>query len=196
MERIELEISAVTQSVMKNQSFAVVLAERQGPRRLPIVIGMFEAQAIAMELERVKPSRPLTHDLMKSIMTTFGATLESVIINDLREMVFFAQLECELAGERYYIDARTSDALALAIRFGCPIYTHEYVMSEAGVIFKDEDQRSTSKNISIDDDDAPDSAAGLAGLSLSELNDALDKAIGQEDFEKAARLRDEIAKRK
>lgn len=197
MNRIELEISALSQSVAHNQSFAVVLAETQGNRRLPVVIGMFEAQAIAMELEKVKPSRPLTHDLMKSIFEEVEISLKEIVINNLMEGVFFAKLLCESNGKTYEIDSRTSDALALAVRFNCPIYTYEFVMQEAGIILEE----SFEKTVEVGTEESgtskqEDKKETITSYSLNELNTLLEKAVEDEDYEQAAKLRDEIDKRR
>jgi len=194
MNRIELEISALSQSVAHNQSFAVVLAETEGNRRLPVVIGMFEAQAIAMELEKVKPSRPLTHDLMKSIFEEMGVTLKEIVINNLMEGVFFAKLFCESNGKIYEIDSRTSDALALAVRFNCPIYTYEFIMQEAGIILEETFEKTVE--VGSEEPQKKDKTESIKSYSLNELNTLLEKAVEDEDYEQAAKLRDEIDKRR
>src|SRR5213078_5424396 len=137
MKKIELEIVALSHSITQTHSYAVVLGEVNGLRRLPIVIGGFEAQAIAVALEKMQPSRPLTHDLLKNFMNAFAVDLVEIIINDLQEGIFFAKLVCSSENDTVEIDSRTSDALALAVRFGCPIYTYENILESAGILMED-----------------------------------------------------------
>src|SRR5260221_5107807 len=144
MKKIELEIVALAHSITQSHSYAVVLGEVNGLRRLPIVIGGFEAQAIAVALERMQPSRPLTHDLMKNFMMAFNIDLIEVIINDLQEGIFYSKLVCSSANDTVEIDSRTSDALALAVRFGCPIYTYDNILESAGILMEDDDKKKTS----------------------------------------------------
>lgn len=197
MKRIELEISALSQSVAFNQSFAVILAEVEGNRRLPVVIGMFEAQAIAIELENIPPSRPLTHDLFKNVLEELNISLVEIIINDLKEGVFYAQLVCELNEKQVVIDSRTSDAVALAVRFNCPIYTYEFIMEEAGVILDETiaDQQEESKETVEVEQKKVENTNSLSNKSVKELEQLLANAIADEDYERAARIRDEIQKR-
>ena len=138
MKKIELEIIAISHSITQTHSYAVVLGEVNGIRRLPIIIGGFEAQAIAVALEKMNPSRPLTHDLMKNFMTAFGIELHEIIINDLQEGVFYSKLVCSNENDTIEIDSRTSDAIAMAVRFGCPIYTLDTILESAGILFEDE----------------------------------------------------------
>ena len=137
MKKIELEIVALSHSITQTHSYAVVLREMNGLRRLPIVIGALEAQAIAVALEKMHPSRPLTHDLMKNFMNAFGVDLQEIIICDLQEGIFISKLVCVGENDTVDIDSRTSDALALAVRFGCPIYTYENILENAGIIMED-----------------------------------------------------------
>lgn len=137
MKKIELEIVALSHSITQTHSYAVVLGEINGLRRLPIVIGGFEAQAIAVALEKMHPSRPLTHDLMKNFMTAFSIDLQEIIISDLQEGIFYSKLICISEHDTVEIDSRTSDALALAVRFGCPIYTYENIIESAGILMED-----------------------------------------------------------
>jgi len=139
MKKIELDIVALSHSVTHSHNYAVVLGEQDGVRRLPIVIGGFEAQAIAVAMERMTPSRPLTHDLFRNSMDTFNINLKEIIINNLLDGIFYARLICEKDGEVLEIDSRTSDALAMAVRFECPIYTYEFILDAAGVILEDAD---------------------------------------------------------
>src|SRR5678815_1319398 len=137
MKKIELEIVALSHSITQTHSYAVVLGELNGLRRLPIVIGGFEAQAIAVALEKMQPSRPLTHDLMKNFMNAFNVDLVEVIITDLQEGIFYSKLVCTSENDTVEIDSRTSDALALAVRFGCPVYTFEHILDSAGILMED-----------------------------------------------------------
>lgn len=140
MKKIELEIVALSHSITQSHSYAVVLGEVGGIRRLPIVIGGFEAQAIAVALEKMNPSRPLTHDLMKSMCTAFAIDLKEIVINNLVDGIFFSQLVCQRDNDMIEIDSRTSDAIALAIRFDCPIYTYDFILDSAGLIVEEQDQ--------------------------------------------------------
>ena len=139
MRRIELEIVALSHSMTQSHNYAVVLGERRGKRRLPIVIGSFEAQAIAVALERMLPNRPLTHDLFKNAFDTFEIQLKEVIISNLLDGIFYARLVCMKNGELFEIDSRTSDAIAMAVRFECPIFTYDFILEAAGVILEDQE---------------------------------------------------------
>ncbi len=141
MKKIELEIVALSHSITQTHSYAVVLGEVNGLRRLPIVIGGFEAQAIAVALERMQPSRPLTHDLMKNFMLAFNIELHEIIINDLQEGIFYSKLVCSTEHDTVEIDSRTSDAVALAVRFGCPIYTYDNILDSAGILMEEDDKK-------------------------------------------------------
>ena len=192
MRKIELEIIALSHSVTQTQNYAVVLGEVEGNRRLPIVIGGFEAQAIAVVLERMNPNRPLTHDLFKNALSSFGVEIREIIINDLVEGIFFSKLICEKDEESIEIDSRTSDALAMAVRFNCPIYTYEFIMESAGVILEDvEDQVKIGGSTK-----QGRSEASFEKFSTEELNKMLQQVLADEDYEKAAKNRDEINKRK
>src|SRR3954451_17674926 len=144
MKKIELEIVALSHSITQTHSYAVVLGEVNGLRRLPIVIGGFEAQAIAVALERMSPSRPLTHDLMKNFMLAFNVELHEVVINDLQEGIFYSKLVCSSENDTVEIDSRTSDALALAVRFGCPIFTYDNILDSAGILMEDDEKKKKS----------------------------------------------------
>jgi len=192
MQKIELEIVALSHSITQSNSYAVILGEVGGLRRLPIVIGGFEAQAIAVALENMNPSRPLTHDLMKNFMIAFDIQLQEVYINDLQEGIFYAKLVCFTANDTIEIDSRTSDALALAVRFGCPIYVNATILDQAGIENEGGEKErisSTAENIE------PNTSNNLASLSLSELNALLNEVLEQEDYIRAIDIRDEIAKR-
>jgi bifunctional DNase/RNase len=172
----------------------VVLGEVNGLRRLPIVIGGFEAQAIAVALERMQPSRPLTHDLMKNFMYAFNVELMEIIINDLQEGIFYSKLVCVNEHDTVEIDSRTSDALALAVRFGCPIYTYENILENAGILMEDEAKQKKAE-IPVQESD-PSSFRDLSKLSLEELQKLLNEVLEHEDYIRAIEIRDEINKRK
>jgi bifunctional DNase/RNase len=193
MQKIELEIVALSHSITQSNSYAVILGEIGGTRRLPIVIGGFEAQAIAVALENMQPSRPLTHDLMKNFMSAFDIQLQEVYISDLQEGIFYSKLVCYTANDTIEIDSRTSDALALAVRFGCPIYVNASVLDKAGnEIETNENDTSTS---SLSDAPLSNNASDLSSLSINELNELLNEVLEQEDYIRAIDIRDEIAKR-
>jgi len=200
MKRIELEIIALSHSVTQSHSFAVVLGEVGGTRRLPIVIGGFEAQAIAVALDNMRPSRPLTHDLMKTICDTFNVELDMVHISKLQDGIFYSNLICHSGEQQIEIDSRTSDALALAVRFNCPIYVEESILAEAGVEADANEEDTDELERQIDSlTDAPAPAAtgsNYGSMSDEELGNQLNLAIDNEDYEMAARIRDEMNKRK
>jgi bifunctional DNase/RNase len=198
MEKLKLDIVGLSYSQTQSGAYALVLAESKGNRRLPIIIGGFEAQAIAIELEKMKPSRPLTHDLFKHLATEFNIKVHEVIIYNLVEGIFYARLVCEQEGRVVEIDARTSDAIALAVRFECAIYTYEFILSSAGIMLDDEEKEGTE--ISGSDDDAQlelsEIADDLSVFSETDLQDQLNEALANEDYEQASKIRDEIKKRK
>jgi uncharacterized protein len=194
MKKIELEIVALSHSITQTHSYAVVLGEINGLRRLPIVIGGFEAQAIAVALERMNPSRPLTHDLMKNFMMAFSVDLHEVVINDLQEGIFYSKLVCSSENDTVEIDSRTSDALALAVRFGCPIFTYENILESAGILMENDEKKKASSTPQPVTTDA--SREDLKSLSLQELNTLLNEVLDQEDYIKAIAIRDEINNRK
>lgn len=190
MQKIELEIVALSHSITQSNSYAVILGEVNGLRRLPIVIGGFEAQAIAVALENMHPSRPLTHDLMKNFMTAFNLQLQEVYICDLQEGIFYSKLVCYNANDTIEIDSRTSDALALAVRFGCPVYVYEHILDQAGLTNEKSDKLTMSETITKTSEQSD-----LAKLSLAELNQLLSEVLEQEDYIRAIDIRDEINKR-
>jgi bifunctional DNase/RNase len=190
VQKIELTILGLSYSQTQTNSYALILGEVNGKRRLPIVIGHFEAQAIALELEKMKPSRPLTHDLFKSFADTFGITIEEVIINKFQEGIFYALLICNDGIKVNQIDSRTSDGIALAIRFGCPIYTYEHIMAQAGITYEDDNSEPSSIQVQPDE-----SGSEFSVMSLDELNEELQKAVDNEEYERASLIRDEIRKR-
>jgi bifunctional DNase/RNase len=202
MKKIELEIVALSHSITQTHSYAVVLGEVSGLRRLPIVIGGFEAQAIAVALERMQPSRPLTHDLFANFMATFNIELNEVLIYKLEEGIFFAQLVCQNGEDIVEIDARTSDALALAVRANCPIYTYESILETAGLYLDQgegaetgvsESGTSSSSGAKIT---SGNSDKDLKSMSLEDLNSLLQQVLEQEDYVRAIPIRDEINSRR
>ena len=197
MKKIELEIVALSHSITQTHSYAVVLGEINGLRRIPIVIGGFEAQAIAVALERINPSRPLTHDLMKNFMLAFNVDLHEVIINDLQEGVFFAKLVCSSENDTVEIDSRTSDALALAVRFGCPIYTYEHILAQASVTKEGESQSSAPAPAEENPEpqEEPVAAGDLHSMSTNELQQLLNEVLEHEDYVRAIAIRDELKNR-
>lgn len=193
MKKIELDIVALSHSVTQSHNYAVVLGEHEGARRLPIVIGGFEAQAIAVAMERMTPNRPLTHDLFKNALEIFNVELKEVLINNLLDGIFYARLICEKEGETIEIDSRTSDALAMAVRFNCPIFTYEFILEAAGVVLEEADEGAAVPK------KAParkSKSSSLNSFSMDELTKLLDEVLGKEDYEQAARIRDEIKRRK
>jgi bifunctional DNase/RNase len=194
MKKIELEIVALSHSITQTQSYAVVLGEINGLRRLPIVIGGFEAQAIAVALERMSPSRPLTHDLMKNFMMAFNVDMHEIVINDLQEGIFYSKLVCSSENDTVEIDSRTSDALALAVRFGCPIYTYDNILDQAGVMMDEEmnPKQDMPSNIPAG---ASNKNESLRTMSLEELNVLLTEVLESEDYIRAIAIRDELKSR-
>ena len=192
MKKIELEIVALSHSITQTHSYAVVLGEINGLRRLPIVIGGFEAQAFAVALERMSPSRPLTHDLMKNFMMAFNVDLHEVVINDLQEGIFYSKLVCSSANDTVEIDSRTSDALALAVRFGCPIYTYDTILDQAGILMEDDGKTKSAAPVTSETGGGDD----LKSLSLEELEGLLAEVLDHEDYIRAIAIRDKIKSRK
>jgi len=195
MEKIELEIVALSHSITNSHSYAVVLGEVEGNRRLPIVIGGFEAQSIALALEQMKPKRPMTHDMAKGILDEFNIVCKEIIIDDLTEGVFHAKLVCANDNYEQLIDSRTSDAIAMAVRFECPIYTYEFVLEQAGIILDVEEEveekmmkrRKMKVKIQSNED--------FSGMTIAELNKMLNQLLENEEYEKAIVIRDELNKR-
>jgi uncharacterized protein len=200
MKKVELEIVALSHSITQTHSYAVVLGEVSGLRRLPIVIGAFEAQAIAVALERMQPSRPLTHDLFANFMDTFAIDLLEVLIYKLEEGVFFAKLVCRNNDDTVEIDSRTSDALALAVRANCKIYTYENILETAGLFLENEGsdtgEESETADVPVSGKSPSASDADMKRMSLDELNELLQKVLEQEDYVRAIHIRDEINSRK
>jgi len=207
MKKIELDIVALSHSVTQSHNYAVVLGEQHGSRRLPIVIGGFEAQAIAVAMERMNPNRPLTHDLFKNALETFDVELKEVVINNLLDGIFYARLVCLKDGKIVEIDSRTSDALALAVRFDCPIYTYEFILDAAGVILEDPDDEEegssasgeagaeTKEPVKRKRTKLSGKDAALSQYSEEDLTKMLSDVLADEDYERAAEIRDELNKR-
>ncbi len=194
MEKIKLEILGMSYSQSQSGAYALILGEKNGKRRLPIIIGGFEAQAIAIELEKMKPARPLTHDLLKRVADAFQITVLEVIINKFYEGVFYAQLICNDGKQTIEIDSRTSDAVALAIRFKCPIYTYENIMSSAGIVVQDEKAKEKRKESQWMPGEGEDNS--YEQYTTTELEELIGKAVEKEDYENASKIRDEIKRRK
>lgn len=204
MKKTKLEIVGLSYSQTQSGAYALVLGEAKGKRRLPIIIGGFEAQAIAIELEKMTPSRPLTHDLFKSFAESFHIELREVLIYNLVEGIFFAKLICSNGAEDVEIDARTSDAIALAVRFACPIYTFEFILSQAGIVLEDDQPKvgepgspeelseEVEKEIIAEATSGPE----LHRKTMKELEDMLTKALADENYERASRIRDELNRRR
>lgn len=203
MSLIKLTIKGISYSQTQTGAYALVLSEMEGGRTLPIIIGAFEAQSIAIALEKeIRPPRPLTHDLFKTFSDRFSIEIKEVIIHKLVDGVFFSSLICQKDGVEEVIDARTSDAIAIAVRFQAPIFTYENILDKAGVFLKIEDELglndlSETEEISSEEEDLleVDTKSLDSKLSVSELNDQLDKAIADENYELAAKIRDEISKK-
>ncbi|WP_161888150.1 bifunctional nuclease family protein [Pontibacter russatus] len=199
MEKIQLEILGLSSSQSQTGSFALVLGERDGNRRLPIIIGMFEAQSIAIQIEKINPNRPLTHDLFKTFAEQVDVTITEILISDLKEGVFYSKIMCTDGTRDFELDSRPSDAIAIGLRFGVPIYTVESVLSEAGIILSDlEDEEEESDEMAVKS--TPSSASSSAReplnqTSVDDLNKMLNEALEKEDYERAAKIRDELNKR-
>jgi bifunctional DNase/RNase len=194
MEKIRLDIIGMSYSQSQSGAYALILGERDGNRRLPIIIGGFEAQSIAIELEKIKTPRPLTHDLFKSFADAYSIEISEVVISKFSEGVFYAKLVCTDGQKIEEVDSRTSDAIALALRFSCPVYTYESIMSAAGILMEEEAELLKQEGPSVDENsEAPIS---FSDASLTELKEMLQSAIENEEYEKASKIRDELYKRK
>lgn len=207
MKKLKLDIVGLSYSQTQPGAYALVLGEINGNRRLPIIIGNFEAQAIAVEIEKMTPSRPLTHDLFKSFATNFDITVDEVLIYNLVDGIFYAKLICTQGNQTHEIDARTSDAVALSVRFDCPIYTYDFIMNAAGIVIDNNDyafleNMNAAAEVSSADQDQnnktqkPVEVHPYESLSMEQLENKLEKAIANEQYEVAAKIRDEIEKRK
>jgi bifunctional DNase/RNase len=207
LKKIPLEILGLSSSQSQSGSFALILGEKHGNRRLPIIIGMFEAQSIAIQIEKISPNRPLTHDLFKSFAEHVHVAIIEVVISDLKEGVFYSRIVCSDGATTFEIDARPSDAIAIGLRFGVPIFTVESVLSEAGIILSDLDENAEEDEDDRDEDDEDDDDSPAPSprateprepsgqVSLDELTKMLAQALEKEDYEKAAKIRDELNKR-
>ncbi|WP_017731663.1 bifunctional nuclease family protein [Nafulsella turpanensis] len=196
MEKIKLDILGLSSSQSQSGSFALVLGESNGKRRLPIIIGMFEAQAIAIEIEKIIPNRPMTHDLFKSFAQSFDFEVEEIVISDLKEGVFFAKVVCSNGVKQVEVDARPSDAIAIGLRFNVPIFTYETVLAEAGIVLTDEteEEEEVKPKREAQKKQKPEREQ-LKDVSNDKLNKMLDEALAKEDYEKAAKIRDELNRR-
>jgi len=198
LKKIKLEILGLSSSQSQTGSFALVLGEIEGNRRLPIIIGMFEAQAIAIEIEKIIPNRPMTHDLFKSFANSFNFHVEEIIISDLKEGVFFAKIVCTDGLKKHEIDARPSDAIAIGLRFDAPIFTFENILAEAGIVLTDEEDEEEKMEtreeakVKVKKEKTGDD---FKNYSVDKLNELLKEAIEKEDYERAAKIRDELSKR-
>ena len=200
MSLVRLNIKGISYSQTQSGAYALVLSEEKGKRTLPIVIGAFEAQSIAIALEKeIKPPRPLTHDLFKSFADRFGIVVKQVIIHKLVDGVFYSSLICERDNIEEIIDTRTSDAIALATRFNAPIFTYENILDKAGIYLKLKDELIAGNDeLEIEkllDDSEPVEKPEFKKESLKKLNEKLENAVQNEDYELAAKIRDEINKR-
>jgi bifunctional DNase/RNase len=201
MKKVKLDIVGLSYSQTQSGAYALVLGEVNGRRRLPIIIGAFEAQAIAIEIEKMTPTRPLTHDLFKSFAQLYHIQITEVLIYNLVDGVFFAKLICTDGENTQEIDARTSDAIALAVRFNAIIYTYEFILSSAGIVIEGNDflflenMDSIAKEHSSEDIQTSIPVSGYQSLTDEELQQKLEEALAEEAYERAARIRDEIAKR-
>ena len=201
MKKIKLDIVGLSYSQTQSGAYALVLGEISGRRRLPIIIGSFEAQAIAIEIEKMTPSRPLTHDLFKSFADAYHINVQEIIIYNLVDGIFYSKLICSDGKKTIEIDARTSDAIAVAVRFDCPIYTYEFILSTAGIVIEGNDfvyleninETPEEKTVTAS---AGASPTGFTSLSTDELKTKLQEALAEEAYEKAAKIRDELNKRK
>lgn len=193
MDKIKLEIVGLSYSQTQSGAYALVLSEVDGNRRLPIIIGGFEAQAIAIELEKMVPTRPLTHDLFKNFATTFNIAVKEVIIYNLVEGIFYSKLICDQDGVTTEIDARTSDAIAIGVRFQCPVYTYESILSSAGILLDETNDEDENLFAEMEEEESTDET--LDEQSVEDLETQLREALSNEDYELASKLRDEINKR-
>lgn len=204
MGKIKLNVLGISYSQTQSGAYALVLSEEEGNRRIPIIVGGFEAQAIAIELEGLAPPRPLTHDLFKNFAESYGIKLIEVNIHKLEDGVFFANILCDNGGQRMILDARTSDAIALALRFRCPIFTTEEIVEKAGIVLDFEKGSDFEHTDATPDDESeakiekpkkPGPQSDLSKNSMDELRSMLAEAVSKEDYEKASEIRDEINRR-
>jgi len=194
MKKVQVDILGLSTSPQNNGAYALILHEIGGKRKLPIIIGSFEAQAIALKLENIKAPRPFTHDLLRSIAETFGITVTEVIIDELKNETFYAKVVCEMSGVVQEIDARPSDAIAIAVRCDAPIFVSDEVMHEAGIVDEKHSEQVGFVGAERKQESQVRSSSPMS--KLEELNEKLSEAISKEDYERAARIRDEISKLK
>ena len=194
MEKIRLDIIGMSYSQSQSGAYALILGERDGKRRLPIIIGGFEAQAIAIELEKIRTPRPLTHDLFKAFADVYHIEVTEVVINKFSEGVFYAKLVCSDGKEEQEVDSRTSDAIALALRFSCPVYTYESIMVAAGILMEEEAEFVKSEDQKLENENVDHTS--FADATITELREMLQAAIENEEYEKASKIRDELNKHK
>lgn len=196
MNLIQLSIKGISYSQTQNGAYALILNEMEGERKLPIVIGAFEAQSIAIALEKdIIPPRPLTHDLFKNFADRYEISIKEVVIHKLVDGVFYSSIICIQNQKEEVIDARTSDAIALALRFNAPIYTYKSILDKAGIYLKSNQDEQEKEEIEVSDSDVVSEKNDYSKINIKELNRLLDEAVKAEDYEKAAKIRDEIAKR-
>ena len=196
MKKVRLEIVGLSYSQTQSGAYALVLGESTGSRRLPIIIGGFEAQAIAIELEKMTPTRPLTHDLFKTFCETFSIDVTEILIYNLVEGIFYAKLICTDGTKEVEIDARTSDAIALAVRFNCPIFTYEFILKSAGIVLDDETLPSAENPVPAPVEESTNPETEYKSKSTEELKSMLQTALDEEQYELASKIRDEINTRK
>jgi bifunctional DNase/RNase len=196
MKKVKLEIVGLSYSQTQSGAYALVLGESTGSRRLPIIIGGFEAQAIAIELEKMTPTRPLTHDLFKAFSETFSIDVTEILIYNLVEGIFYAKLVCTDGSREVEIDARTSDAIALAVRFNCPIYTYEFILKSAGIVLDDDSLPSLENPIATVEEMTSSTEGEYQSKSSEELKNLLQTALDEEQYELASKIRDELNTRK
>ena len=202
-KKIKLEILGLSSSQSQTGSFALVLGETSGNRRLPIIIGMFEAQAIAIEIEKIIPNRPMTHDLFKSFANSFHFHVEEIVISDLKEGVFFAKIICSDGLKKTEVDARPSDAIAIGLRFDSPIFTYETILAEAGIVLTDQEEEEekektvpkAEQKAKVKKESTSKKGEDFKSFTTDKLRDLLKDAIDKEDYERAAKIRDELGKR-
>jgi bifunctional DNase/RNase len=193
---IRLKVIGISYSQTQSGAYALILAEENGERRIPIIIGGFEAQAIVIKLENLEPPRPLTHDLFKSFAEACGVTVEQVLINKLREGIFYSEIVCTDGDKRFQIDSRTSDAVALALRFECPIFIEPQILNEAGIVMSATPEEEQKQPNGASQKKTKATANEYSEFSSDELKDMLSDAISREDYEQAAAIRDEMSRRK
>jgi bifunctional DNase/RNase len=196
MKKLKLDIVGLSYSQTQSGAYALVLSEINGRRRLPIIIGAFEAQAIAIEIEKMTPSRPLTHDLFKSLASSYSINIQEVIIYNLVDGIFFAKLICSDGKKSSEIDSRTSDAIALAVRFDCPIYTYEFILATAGIVIQGNEFVFLENIEAPSEEKAGTTSINFSSLTEDELKTKLKNALADEAYEKAAKIRDELSRRK